>query len=115
MLRETKGLEEAGLSVEDLPLLAKRIRIVNDGFTVTGDHVTHCEIAHEANTVKKVLTLTLFNQNRNKILVGLELDALATTQMHFKDMLLVGGLRMRYSNPENSLGNSSALATPLKK
>jgi hypothetical protein len=37
MLRETKSLEEAGgFSVENLPLLAKRIRTVEDGLTITG-------------------------------------------------------------------------------
>jgi hypothetical protein len=95
MLRETNRIEEDGLSFEDLPLLAKSIRIVKDGVTVTGEHAAHCEIAHKANTVKKVLTLTLLNQDRNKILVGLELDALVNIHMDFKDMLLVGGLSVR--------------------
>ena len=44
MLRKPDSLEEAGLSVEDLPLLTKSIRIVNDGFTITGNHVVRSEI-----------------------------------------------------------------------
>jgi hypothetical protein len=53
MLRETKGLNEAGLSVEDLPLLAKSIRIIHDDFTVTGNVVPRLVLAlldHEATT-----------------------------------------------------------------
>jgi hypothetical protein len=95
MLRETKGLEEEGLGVANLPLLAESIRILNDCFTVTRNHASLSKVAHETDTVMKVLTLALLNQDRNEILVSLELDTLATTQMHFKDMLLVGGLRMR--------------------
>jgi hypothetical protein len=95
MLRETHGLEEAGLSVQNLPFLTESIRIVNDRFSVTRNHVAHGEIAHEADTVTKMLALALLNQDGNKVLIGLELDALATTQMHFKDMLLVGGLRVQ--------------------
>jgi hypothetical protein len=37
--RETNRLEDRGLGVKDLSSLAKRIRIVEDGFTVTGNHV----------------------------------------------------------------------------
>jgi hypothetical protein len=64
-------------------------------FLPSANHVAQSEIAHEANTVKKVLALALLNQDGNEVLVGLELDALATTRMNFKDMLLVGGLCVR--------------------
>jgi hypothetical protein len=95
VLWETDSLEERGLGVQDLPLLAKSIRIVENGVTVTGNHMAHAEVAHQSDTVLKVLAQTLLNQDGDKVLVGLELDALATTQMHFKDVLLVGGLRVR--------------------
>jgi hypothetical protein len=35
---------------------------------------------HDANSVSKVLAMALLNQDRNKVLVGLHLDALATAQ-----------------------------------
>jgi hypothetical protein len=71
MLRETSGMEEAGLSIENLPFLTESIHIVNDRFTVTRNHVAHSEIAHEASAIAKVLALALLNQDRNKVLVGL--------------------------------------------
>jgi hypothetical protein len=95
MLRETNGMEEAGLGVENLPFLTESTRIVNDCLTVTRNHLAHSEIAREAGSATKVLTPTLLNQDRNKVLVRLDLNALATSQMHFEDMLLVGGLRVR--------------------
>jgi hypothetical protein len=57
--------------------------------------VAHSEIAHEASAITKVLAPTLLNQGRNKVLVGLELDTLAPTQIDFKDMLFIGELRVR--------------------
>jgi hypothetical protein len=95
MLRKTQGMEELGLRVENLPVLAKSIGIVNDSLSVTANHVTRFESAHEANTLAKMLGLGLLKQDRDKILVGLDLDAFAIAQMNFKDMLLVGGLRMQ--------------------
>ena len=77
--------------------MAKRIRIVEDGVTVTGEHASLSEVAHEADAVTKMLVLALLNQYGDKVLVGLEHDALASTQIDFKDMLLFGGLRMRES------------------
>ncbi len=56
---------------------------------------TVLEISHEANTVTKVLAMALLNQHGNQILVGLELESLAPSKIDFKDMLLLGGLRMR--------------------
>jgi hypothetical protein len=63
VLRETNSLEEARLVVADLPFLTESIRIVNDSFTATGNHATHCKITHEANTLEKMLTLALLNQD----------------------------------------------------
>jgi hypothetical protein len=94
MLRETNRMEEAGLNVEDLPLMAESIPVVNDSLSVAGNHAALSEVAHEADAITKVLALALLNQNGNKFLVGLDLDTLAATQINFKDMLLVGGLRM---------------------
>jgi hypothetical protein len=84
MLRETNGMKEAGLGVVDLPLLAKSIRIVKDDFTITRNHVAHSEIAHEADAVNKVFAPTLLDQDRNKVLVRLDLDTLATAQVNVK-------------------------------
>jgi hypothetical protein len=71
------------------------------------------EISHEASALSaKCLPWPLLNQDRNKVLVGLEFDALATTQMDFKDVLLVGGLRVRNANGE--LGRQAALNTPFR-
>jgi hypothetical protein len=95
MLRETNRLEEARLGVENLPFLTESIHIAYHRFTVTRNHVAHSEIAHKADAITKVLVMAHLNQDRNKVLVGLKLEALATTHMHFKDMLLVGGLRVR--------------------
>jgi hypothetical protein len=39
--------------------LAKRIRIVNDGLTITANHVARAESAHEANTLAEMLELCL--------------------------------------------------------
>jgi hypothetical protein len=61
MLRETKTLEEGGFSFEDLPLLAKCIRIVEDGFTITGNHAPLSKVAHEADTVTEVLALAMLD------------------------------------------------------
>jgi hypothetical protein len=55
MLRETKGLNEAGLSVEDLPLLAKCIRIIHDDFTVTGNVVPRLVLALLAALLAKCM------------------------------------------------------------
>jgi hypothetical protein len=86
--------------------LTKRIGIVNNSFTVAGNHIAQSEITHEANTsVTKVLTKALF-KTETKSLVGLHLDALATTQMDFKDMLLVGGLRAKRES-RNSAGRAA--------
>lgn len=104
ILRETNSLKERGLGVKDLPFLAKRIHIVEHGFTVTGKPAPFSKVAHQSDAIAKVLTQTLFNQDRDEMLVSLELDALASFQMHYKD---------KNSNPDNSLG-SSALATPLR-
>jgi hypothetical protein len=115
MLRETKRTEEAGLGVENLPLLTESIHIVNGRLTISRNHVAHSEIAHETSAITKVLALALLNQDRNNVLVGLDLDTLAITQMHFKDMLLVSGLCVcERANPENSVGNT-ALNTPLSQ
>jgi hypothetical protein len=80
MLGKANSLEEAGISVENLPFLAKSIDIVDDSFTITGDHVAHTEISHQANTLGKVLTLSLslslLERDRDKVLVGLDLDVL---------------------------------------
>jgi hypothetical protein len=95
MLRETKPREKAGLTAEDLPLLAKIIRIVEDGLTITSKHVSLSKVTHEADTVTKVLALALLNQDGNKVLVGFDIDALFNTQMHSKHMLFVGGQCMR--------------------
>jgi hypothetical protein len=75
--------------------LPKSIGIVNDRFAVTGNHVTHSKISHQANTLGKVLALSLLERDGNKVLVGLELDVLSPAQMNVKNMLLVGGLRMQ--------------------
>jgi hypothetical protein len=89
-------MEEAGLSIKDLPLLTKSIRISYDSFsTNAGNHVAHSKVTHEASAVTKVLTLTLLNQDRNKVLVGIDLDAIAAAQVNLKAMLLVGGLPVR--------------------
>jgi hypothetical protein len=39
--------------------------------------------------------LPLLNQDRDKVLAGFDLDTFPPAQMQFKDMLLVGGLRVR--------------------
>jgi hypothetical protein len=99
MLRETKTLEEARFGVENQPFLAKNIRVGDDGFAITGDHVARSESAHDANTLGKVLSLSLRKRDGHKVLVGLYLDALAPVQINFKDMLLVGGLHMQELKP----------------
>jgi hypothetical protein len=76
MLGKANSLEEADISVENLPFLAKSIDIVDDSFTITGDHVAHTEISHQANTLGKVLALSLLERDRDKVLVGLDLDVL---------------------------------------
>jgi hypothetical protein len=55
--------------------------------------ISRLEIAHEAST-GKILSWPWFNQYGNKVLVGLELDALRGPPADFKDVLLVGGLRV---------------------
>jgi hypothetical protein len=55
----------------------------------------YSEFAHEAITVGKMHLVTLLIQYQDKELVGLDLDALAHDQMQFKNVLLVGDLRMR--------------------
>jgi hypothetical protein len=50
------------------PFLTESIRIVNDRFTVTPDHVAHSEIAHETSAITKVLATTLLNQTETKSL-----------------------------------------------
>jgi hypothetical protein len=95
ILRETHRLEELGLRVQNLPFLAKSIRISHDGFAITGDHVAGSESAHEANTLAKLRLLALLKQDGHKVLVGLDLNALAPAQMDFKNTLLVGGLRIQ--------------------
>jgi hypothetical protein len=58
--------------------------------------------SHEASAITKVLALALLNQDGNKVLVGVHLDALATTQMDFKDCCLSVGRVCEKANPENS-------------
>jgi hypothetical protein len=114
MLKETHGLKELEFRVENLPFLAKSIRIAHDTFTITGNHVAHSEISqYEADTLAKMLELCLLKHDRHKVLVGLDPDAIVPAQMNFKDMLLNGGLRMQVLKSPNSLGKS-APATPLR-
>jgi hypothetical protein len=94
MLRETIFLEELGLGGEDLPLLAERIGIFDDCCTIASSHVSFI-VAHEANAVSEAVFVALFNRNSDKVLEGLDLDALLPTQMHLKHMLVLDGLGMR--------------------
>jgi hypothetical protein len=109
MLRETKGLEEAGFSVCGPATLSEGIRIVEDGFTVTSKHVSLSKVAHEASHPKCFSWPCSIKTGH--VLVGLELDALATAQAHLKDVLLVGGLRVR-KGESRELGRQAAFNTP---
>jgi hypothetical protein len=51
------------------------------------------------STLGKVLALSLLKRDGHKVLVGLGLDALSPAQVNFKDMLLVGGMRMQELKP----------------
>jgi hypothetical protein len=69
--------------VENLPFLTVASNCpVRHERTVTRKHVARPEVAHEANTVQEVCTLALLDQDCDKILVGIELDALATAHQH---------------------------------
>jgi hypothetical protein len=48
-----------------------------------------------SNAVITMLALALFSEGRDKVFVGLSLDALAPTHKHLKGMLIVVGLGMR--------------------
>jgi hypothetical protein len=54
--------------------------------------------------------LALLNQDGDKVLVGLELDALRPPK-HTSKTLLVGGCVCEKANPENSDGSSSVQHT----
>jgi hypothetical protein len=95
ILRETNSPKELGLSAANLPLPAKRIRIVKDCFTITCKHLSHFEITHEANAVSKMRALALSDQNGNKVFVSLDIKILALAQIQNKNMLMVAGLPMR--------------------
>jgi hypothetical protein len=81
--RETSRLEERGIGVMDLPFLAKSIHLGHDSFTITRQLYAIREIAHKARTVTKVLAHPLHNQDRDKVLVGLDLDKLVELCIQF--------------------------------
>jgi hypothetical protein len=95
MLRETIRLEEFGFAVEDLPLLSVFIRIVEDCFTITSQHASLFETAHDANTVAEMLESSTVEHDGNKVLEDLDQNVFIVTQIHVKDMLMVVGLCMR--------------------
>jgi hypothetical protein len=103
-------MEEVG-SVSEPAIPDRSVHVRHERFTVTRKHVARPEVAHEANTVQ-VCTLALLDQDCDKILVGIELDALATAQVHLKRCLSVGCVREGES--ENSFGKS-AFNTPFNQ
>jgi hypothetical protein len=89
--------------------------IVDDGFALSPNHTSRTAIAHEATTVKKVLPLALLSQDRNEVLVGLDLDALATAE--YTPNICAACRQAAYvkkANPEKSSG-TSAFNTPFNQ